>query len=142
MRLSKILLIVITAFLFISCATSYIDSRTTNYDIYQVISGTVLYPNNLYFPARVRLEISLSEYDDNDSSFKVIVSQSIRNPQRFPVNFILRYDRDDISRSKEYYLSVELFRENEQNPYLQTKLAHLGPLSGSEAVVLELEAIR
>jgi uncharacterized lipoprotein YbaY len=138
MRYLKILLLII--FLTVSCATT--ADYTVSEPVYNIISGTVLYPNNLYFPARVRLEIALKERNDNTSAFNEVVSQSIRNPQRFPVNFILRYDKDDISRSKEYYISVELFKENEDIPYLESKLTHLPPLSGNESIIIELERIK
>lgn len=108
---------------------------------YRVISGTILYPNNLYFPSRVHLEITLmAEHVSTGQSF-VVVNQIIRNPQRFPVNFILRYDPRDISRMYEYYLVVELFREQEERPFLKNQPFPLPPLTGDDNIVLELYEI-
>jgi uncharacterized lipoprotein YbaY len=107
---------------------------------YRIISGTVFYPNNLYFPARVRLEITLVARDPVTRQSRTLVSQSIRNPQRFPVNFIVRYDRDDIIGSHEHLITVELFRELEDIPYLSASPVLLPNLSGEESIVVELRS--
>lgn len=109
---------------------------------YRVISGTVFYPNNLYFPARVRLEIALVSRDTSTRQQQVLVSQSIRNPQRFPVNFIIRYDRDDIIGSREHLVTVELYRELESEPYLIANELPLPALTGEESIIIELRPVR
>lgn len=106
---------------------------------FRIISGTVLYPNNLYFPARVRLEITLSSRNTASRQESVLVTQSIRNPQRFPVNFILRYDEKDILSSDEHYVSIMLYRESESEPYLSSTPVPLPALSGDENIVVELK---
>jgi uncharacterized protein YoaH (UPF0181 family) len=98
-----------------------------------------MYPNNLYFPARVRMEIKLIARNLSTGQEVPIVSQSIRNPQRFPVNFILRYDAQDIVRSNEYAITVELYREIETSPYLISPALVLPTLQGDESIVVELQ---
>jgi len=105
---------------------------------FEIMSGTVLYPNNLYFPSRVRLEIILTSRNGFTGEERLLVSQSIRNPQRFPVNFILRYDRNDIISTNEHLLIVELYREEEDRPYLTSDPVPMPVLSAKESAVIEL----
>jgi uncharacterized lipoprotein YbaY len=105
---------------------------------YQIISGTIFYPNNLYFPSRVRLEISLVAEHVSGVNSHVMVEQIITNPQRFPVNFILRYDPREISRMYEYSIVVELYREDETLPYLQNLPFSLPTLTGDDNIIVEL----
>jgi len=109
---------------------------------YRVISGSIFYPNNLYFPARIRLEITLTAEHVSTGRIVPLVSQTIRNPQRFPVNFILRYDPRDISRVYEYSIVVELYRENEETPYLRNLPFPLPELTGDDNIILELQEVR
>lgn len=111
-----------------------------NLPYYGIISGTVMYPNNLYFPARVRLEIALTSIDSLTTGERTIVSQSIRNPQRFPVNFILRYDTLDIRSSNQYFITIELYQEGEDKAYLSTEKISLDRLSGDDSLIAELKA--
>lgn len=106
---------------------------------YRIISGTVLYPNNLYFPSRVYMEITLLATNLSNNESIPIVKQSIRNPQRFPVNFILRYDPRDITPVYEYSIVVELFREMEDSPYLKNLPLPLPELTGDDNLIVELQ---
>lgn len=108
---------------------------------YRIIAGTVLYPNNLYFPSRVHMEITLVATNFSNNQSIPIVKQSIRNPQRFPVNFILRYDPRDISPAYEYSVDVELFREMEDSPYLKSLPFPLPELTGDDNLIVELQPI-
>lgn len=87
------------------------------------------------------MDITLSATNIRQQSSTVIALQSIRNPQRFPVNFILRYDLQDIRYSDQYYLSVSLFREGEEKPYLSSEEIQLTTLRGDEAVVVHLNPV-
>jgi hypothetical protein len=84
------------------------------------------------------MEISLTAKNlINNEQFQ-LVSQSIRNPQRFPVNFILRYDPKDIIPSFEYAILVKLYRELEELPYLESPAIVLPTLIGDENILIEL----
>ncbi len=120
-----------------SCV-SLSDKNQKSLSYYGIISGTVMYPNNLYFPARVRLEIALTSIDSLTAEEKTIVSQSIRNPQRFPVNFILRYDSLDIRSSNQHFITIELYQEGEEKAYLSTGRISLDRLSGDDSIIAEL----
>ena len=120
-----------------SCVSNRVAEQSQTI-LYQVISGTVMYPNNLYFPTRVRMEINLTAENLSTQEQIQLVSQSIRNPQRFPVNFILRYDPNDIIHSFEYSIIVKLYRELEENPYLVSPAIVLPALTGDENLIIEL----
>lgn len=135
-----LLIVLSTLLLVLSCTTSppQGDSFAGTVAPFSVISGTIFYPNNLYFPSRVRLEIALIARDTSTRTERVLVTQSIRNPQRFPVNFIIRYEAKDIQRNNEHLISVELYRETESTPYLRALPVLLPDLSGNESVIIEL----
>jgi len=130
--------------LFWSCVTiDEIDLTPPAQKIpYRVLTGSIFYPNNLYFPSRIRLEITLTAEHVSTGRIVPVVSQTIRNPQRFPVNFILRYDPSDISRIYEYSIVVELFRENEETPFLRNLPFPLPELTGDDNIILELQELR
>ncbi|MGI6466585.1 MAG: YbaY family lipoprotein [Sphaerochaetaceae bacterium] len=114
MRLAVIPVLILV--LITSCI-SLVEPTQSDETPFEVVLGTVNYPNNLYFPSRIRLEISLIDSDDDI----LLVNQSIRNPQKFPVNFTLRYDKSEIKRNHSYYIYIELFNENENEPTLTTE---------------------
>ncbi|MGI6432506.1 MAG: YbaY family lipoprotein [Sphaerochaetaceae bacterium] len=105
---------------------------------FTIISGKVTYPNNLYFPSRVRLEITLWEMDPHTRQLQMVVQQTIANPQRFPLNFTLRYEARQISLSKDYYINAVLYRQMEEEPYLKSPLVGLFLGGGQPAPVLDL----
>ncbi|MDD2296961.1 MAG: YbaY family lipoprotein [Sphaerochaetaceae bacterium] len=140
-RLSSLCLLILIILMFTSCVSNSAAQRSTQIP-YRIISGTVMYPNNLYFPTRVRMEITLTAQNLSSNEQFQLVTQSIRNPQRFPVNFILRYDPNDISRSLEYSLIVELYHEQEESPYLISPTVVLPTLTGDENILVELAPIK
>lgn len=143
-NMTRLFIYLILPILLVGCATTTLPSvqPATERIPYRIISGTVLYPNNLYFPSRVHMEISLVATNLSTQEHVVIVRQSIRNPQRFPVNFILRYDPRDISFAYEYSVSVKLFRDTEEQPYLENLPLPLPELTGDDNIVVELQDIR
>ena len=121
MKLSVIPYILIISFLltfsFISCQSA------TNLNVlqapsYEIFTGIIRYPGNLYFPSRVRLVITLNQINPFDDSSIIIISQTINNPQKFPVNYTLRYLKEEIDTTQLFRLSYYLYNEGEDVPYL------------------------
>ena len=139
----RLLFYILLLLLLVGCTTStdVVVQPSVERVPYRIISGTVFYPNNLYFPSRVQMEITLIATNLSTKESAPIVKQSIRNPQRFPVNFILRYDPRDISVANEYSISVELFREAEEKPYLKAYPLPLPELTGDDNIILELQPL-
>jgi len=139
----KLCVTIILLLMFAGCTTTVDQVATPDFERipYRIIGGTVLYPNNLYFPSRVRMEITLLGTNLASRQSVPIVRQSIRNPQLFPVNFILRYDPRDISPAYEYSVKVELYRENEDTPYLRNLPLPLPELTGDDNLVIELNPV-
>jgi hypothetical protein len=100
-----------------------------------------MYPNIVYFPSRLRLEINLMGRNQITGETSSLVSQTILNPLRFPLNFILRYDPNEIVRSVDYFLTVNLYREGESSPYLSSYEVSLPSLKGDDSVYIELQTI-
>jgi uncharacterized lipoprotein YbaY len=123
-----------------SVRPSAIESTRTAFEI---ITGSIGYPNDLYFPARIRVEIMLTAENRFTTQKRVLVTQTIRNPQRFPVNFILRYAAEDILSSDIHSISVKVYQEGANTHYLQSQpqpLAFTGKTLPS--VGIELEVVR
>ena len=87
---------------------------------FEIIPGTIHYPNDLYFPSRIRVEISLSAQNRFTLEQRTLVVQTIRNPQRFPVNFILRYAQNEILVQDTHSIIVRVYQEDSTTPYLQS----------------------
>ncbi|MDD3791035.1 MAG: YbaY family lipoprotein [Sphaerochaetaceae bacterium] len=140
MKGQSLILISIIALLLIGCATSLPTNNQPSAP-YKLISGTVMYPNIVYFPSRLRLEINLMGRNQITGETSSLVSQTILNPLRFPLNFILRYDPNEIVRSVDYFLTVNLYREGESSPYLSSYEVSLPSLKGDDSVYIELQTI-
>jgi hypothetical protein len=105
----------------ISCTTlppALQDSQART--VFEIISGTIKYPNDLYFPSRIRIEISLTAENRFTQEQRQLVVQTIRNPQRFPVNFILRYAQAEVLAQDMHSISVRVYQEDSTTPYLQS----------------------
>ena len=87
---------------------------------YSIHDGTVSYPDNLYFPSRVTLTISMYGQRISEGTDTLIVSQQITNPQRFPVNYTLRYLSDETDTFSSLRIEYTLTRESEQTPYMES----------------------
>lgn len=119
LNLIKLLILCISCIGIFSCASpSQTTSSSAQTNSFQVITGTIHYPNTIYFPSKIRIEITLSSLDNATMTEKTLAVQNIRNPQKFPVNFTLRYDEREIVSSETHHIYVEIFQENTDTPYL------------------------
>lgn len=122
-RLTFIYMMIISicfSFFVLSCQSAIL-SNSIQSPTYEIFTGVVRYPGDLYFPSRVRLVITLNQINPVDNSSTFIVSQTINNPQRFPVNYTLRYLSEEINPSYLFTLTYNLFKEGEEKPYLTAK---------------------
>ena len=144
-KLALVLIIVVARLLLaVSCQSSMQSTPAeTRGNVFEILTGSIGYPNNLYFPARIRVEIVLSAHNRFTNEQRVLVTQTIRNPQRFPVNFILRYAAEDILSSDNQAIGVQVFQEGSNIPYLQSKAMDVS-FTGKTipSVVIELEVAR
>ncbi len=140
MKIRTLIFIAIVTLLLVGCVSTLSDPAVQSAP-YRLISGTVMYPNIVYFPSRVRMEIDLVGRNLVTKVTTNLVSQTILNPQRFPLNFILRYDPSEIVRSNEYFIRVNLYREGESDPYLSSFEVLLPSLKGDDSVYIELYTV-
>ncbi len=94
---------------------------------YSIHDGIVSYPDNLYFPSRVTLTINMYGVSGTDQENTLIVSQQIKNPQRFPVNYTLRYLSDETDNFSSLLLEYKLTREGENTPFLTSSIKDIAP---------------
>ena len=88
---------------------------------YKSFTGFIQYPNNLYFPSRIKVEIAFQAIGRFSGETRTLTLQTIRNPQKFPLGFISRYAPDDIHVGDAHVLNVRVFQENSSEPYLLAK---------------------
>jgi len=139
-----LIIVILLVLLGVSCQSSKsVVSTESKANVFEILTGTIGYPNNLYFPTRIRVEIKLSAQNRFTLENRVLVNQTIRNPQRFPVNFILRYAAEDILSSDSHSIGVQVFQEGSDIPYLQSKTLDVS-LSRKTvpSVIIRLEVVQ
>lgn len=124
-----------------SCTTHLLAPNTVSKPLFYTLSGTVLFPHAIYFPAHDRLEITLNAYNPSNGDKKTIAVQTIRNPKLFPLHFVLRYDPDDVSYFMNYRVFAKLYHEHEEEPYLASKELFLASLADGMDIEITLEPI-
>lgn len=73
----------------------------------KILTGSISYGAGFYFPsANDILDISLLKTDATTGTIQEISHQRIRNIQKFPLQFSLRYDKSDISEGDSCSLLV------------------------------------
>ncbi len=111
---------------------------------YGVITGSIAYPGNYsYTDGGLVIDISLTQHDFVAGTTQEISHQRIRNPQRFPVNYTIRYDTKDILPYLRYSISVQVRRSGETIPYLQaSEDAWVLTAGNNDKANLQLEVLR
>lgn len=115
-RARLLVLALIFCLLITSCTTPVtlierfsLDVPTTQESTTKILTGSVSYGAGIYFPsANDILDISLLKTDSLTGTIQEISHQRIRNIQRFPLQFTLRYDQTDLSEGDSCSLLVTL----------------------------------
>lgn len=107
--------------LLVSCSSSPdLEKQQRTLELgYGVITGSIAYPGSYsYTDGSVVIDISLEQHDILTGSVEEISHQRIRNPQRFPVNYTIRYDKADILPYMRYSVSAQVRRTGDTVPFL------------------------
>lgn len=87
-----------------SLETPVVQENTT-----KILTGSINYGAGFYFPSSNDiLDISLLKTDGTTGTIQEISHQRIRNIQRFPLQFSVRYDKSDINEGDSCSLLVSL----------------------------------
>lgn len=116
MRKGLLALTVILCLLATSCTSTSklierfsLEDTTEQVGTTKILTGSVSYGAGIYFPnANDLLDISLLKTDAITGTIQEISHQRIRNIQRFPLQFTLRYDQTDVSEGDTCSLFVTL----------------------------------
>lgn len=115
-----ILFVLALLFLCVLCVTSCVTPVTliekfsleapeVQEDSTKILTGSVSYGAGFYFPSSSDiLDISLLKTDATTGTIQEISHQRIRNIQKFPLQFTLRYDQTDISSGDSCSLLITL----------------------------------
>jgi uncharacterized lipoprotein YbaY len=115
-KLGLLLLALILCLIITSCSSTAslierfsLDVPTTQESTTKILTGSVSYGAGIYFPSsNDLLDISLLKTDAITGTLQEISHQRIRNIQRFPLQFTLRYDESDLKYGDSCSLLVTL----------------------------------
>ncbi len=110
------LILIVLVNLLSSCASGgalierfSLEQPTQTESTTKILTGSVSYGAGLYFPsANDILDIALLKTDGTTGTIQEISHQRIRNIQKFPLQFSLRYEKSDISDGDSCSLLVTL----------------------------------
>ena len=72
------------------------------------VSGTITYDGDPAIPAGAVVTVQVRDVSYQDAASKLIASQTIENPGRFPIDFSVPYEPDDIDSRAIYGLQVSI----------------------------------
>ena len=72
------------------------------------VTGTITFDGDLAIPAGAVLTVELRDVSLQDASSTLIASQTIEDPERFPIDFAVPYEPDDIDSRATYGLQVRI----------------------------------
>ena len=118
------LIVFVTLIAAVSCATAAISvfslegGQKSSEAVIGIVKGTVDYGRGYYLPTEnSTLDISLMMLDGDEST--ELSHQRIRNIQRFPFQFSIRFDESELKNGA-YYVVILTFT-NDGTEYLQVK---------------------
>ncbi|MGM0431421.1 MAG: YbaY family lipoprotein [Spirochaetota bacterium] len=101
--LTAIFLVMLSA-----CATTS-GSSSDNRGNYLPITGSIELSQSLLLKSEISVELELLELSREKDDHELIAKQIIKNPKRFPIQFSLRYDSDDIRTFNTYVVRMKTF---------------------------------
>ena len=72
------------------------------------VTGTITFDGDPTIPAGAVLAVELRDVSLQDASSTLIASQTIEDPERFPIDFSVSYEPDDIDPQATYGLQVRI----------------------------------
>ena len=135
------LIVFVTLIAAVSCATAAISvfsleslQKSPKEAVIGIVKGTVDYGRGYYLPTEnSTLDISLLMVEGDETT--ELSHQRIRNIQRFPFQFSIRFDESELKNGA-YYVVILTFT-NDGNEYLQVKTG-LNPVYPPDNISLTL----
>lgn len=124
--------IFLLCFLFISCFSVSQTTQTTIKSSYNTLFGKLTYDSTFLPSINSVIEISFSEYDKSGEFIREIFHQKIRNPKKFPLDFSVRYESEEIRTGYVYNLEAAFIDGEKQ---LNTFVRINSPLKAGEVVL-------
>ena len=72
------------------------------------VTGTITFDGDSAIPAGAVLTIELRDVSLQDAASKLIASQTFESPERFPIDFAVPYEPDDIDPRATYGLQIRV----------------------------------
>lgn len=135
-----IVILFVCASCLVSCSSTSLfslqDTQQSQLSV-GIMTGTINYGSGFYFPSSSDiLDISLLKTDGITGIITEVSHQRIRNIQRFPLQFTVRYDMSDISDSDSCRLLVSLTIDGQTKASSMTELiSDNGMISDTELTI-------
>ena len=75
---------------------------------HNTVTGTITFDGDPKIPAGAVLTVELRDVSYQDAASTLIASQTIQDPQRFPIDFAIRYQPNDIDPRAIYGLTIRV----------------------------------
>lgn len=75
---------------------------------HNTVTGTITFQGDQSIPDGAVLTVELRDVSYQDAASTLIASQTIRNPERFPIGFTVRYQPNDIDPRATYGLNIRV----------------------------------
>ncbi len=75
---------------------------------HNTVTGTITFDGDPTIPGGAVLTVELRDVSYQDAPSRLIASQTIKDPERFPINFAVRYQPDDIDPRATYGLGIRV----------------------------------
>lgn len=134
-HLLKTILIVASLFVLVSCVSSPIMFTLDEFEVQDttsILTGYVEYGLGFYMPSNSSV---LDIYLENNLGEEISHS-TIRNIQKFPLAFSIRYDKNDVSDSSYYRLTSTFTTDG--TSYISDTVV-LNSLSNTSSIILSLD---
>ena len=76
------------------------------------VTGTITFDGDPSIPSGAVLTVELRDVSYQDASSILIASQTIEEPERFPIDFAVAYEPDDIDSGATYGLQIRITVED------------------------------
>ena len=76
------------------------------------VTGTITFDGDPAIPSGAVLTVELRDVSYQDAASELISSQTIEGPERFPVDFVVPYEPDDIDPRATYGLQISVTRND------------------------------
>lgn len=135
-------IITITLLSFITILSSCASTGNTSEIIYKPITGKVIVEDLILLPPQANVIIQLLDITIVDEEPVEIVRQIIKNSQKIPLQFSLRFDSKEIFSFRTYGITVSIFSVDDVELYRSAEPVLVLTNGNPDTIELILDPVR